>query len=134
AELLLAGEVLGGERLVDLDQVEVGLLEAGPGEGAADRRDRADAHDRGLDAGDVPLDHAGQRGEVVALYRLFAGDDQRAAAVADARRVARGDDAALLERGRQFGHRLEVGLAARVFVGGELGHALLRLDLDRGEL
>src|SRR5437868_361444 len=60
-ELLLDRQVLGGERLVHLDQVVVGELAAGALERAPDRRGRADAHDLRVAAGDAPVDQAAER-------------------------------------------------------------------------
>src|SRR5438105_690732 len=45
------GQCLGGEGLVDLDQVHVFKLQAGAFEGLVRGWDRTDAHDRGIDAG-----------------------------------------------------------------------------------
>ena len=61
AELALARQDLGGERLVDLDPVDVVEVELRGLERLADRRDRADAHHRGVDAGDADGDDAGER-------------------------------------------------------------------------
>ena len=55
AELLLDGEVLRRERLVDLDEIDVADLEPRAVQRAADRRRRADAHDLRIAAGDAPL-------------------------------------------------------------------------------
>ena len=52
AELAHAGERLGGEGLVELDDVDVLDLEAGARERLAARRDRTDAHDLRRAAGD----------------------------------------------------------------------------------
>ena len=60
-QLAGAGEDLGGEGLVQLDQVDLVEREAGGGEGAGDRLDRADAHVGGVDAGDAEGDDPGER-------------------------------------------------------------------------
>src|SRR5262245_64097586 len=69
AELLLDGEILRRERLVDLDEVEIGQLVARLVHGAADRRRRADAHDLGIAAGVGPLRDLGERLPAVLLRR-----------------------------------------------------------------
>src|SRR6185369_9193700 len=48
-KLALTGERLRGERLVDLDEIEIGDLPAGATEGLLDRGDRTDAHIARLD-------------------------------------------------------------------------------------
>src|SRR4051794_35592402 len=70
-ELTGAGEDLGGERLVDLDQVDVVEREAGVGERVGYRLQRPDAHDRRVDAGDAGGDDAGQRLGAEFLGALF---------------------------------------------------------------
>ena len=49
---LMTASAWDGEGLVDLDQVDVCELQAGPFEGLVRRRHRADAHDGRIDAGD----------------------------------------------------------------------------------
>ena len=51
AQLAGDGDGLGGEGLVDLDQVDVVELHVGPVEHLAHRRDRAHAHDPRVHAG-----------------------------------------------------------------------------------
>ena len=61
AQLLLAREILRRERLVDLDQVEIGERQPGALERLADRRRRAHAHQRRLDADRRPRHDAAER-------------------------------------------------------------------------
>ena len=62
AELAGGGHHLGGERLVDLDEVDVIDGHAGPAQRLADGLDRAEAHDLGIEGahagGDDPADAA----------------------------------------------------------------------------
>ena len=96
-ELLLHRQVLRREGLVHLEEVEVGELRPGPGHGVPDRRHRADAHDRGVDAGDAPVDEPGQRREPASVGPRAARHDQHGGAVGDAAGRAGVDDAVLLE-------------------------------------
>ena len=59
---LADGMHLGGERLVDLDEVDVVDRHAGPGERLAARLDRAEAHDLGVEAGDARRRRCGRAG------------------------------------------------------------------------
>ena len=76
AELAGAGEDLGGEGLVELDQVDLVELEAGGGERARDRLDRADPHVGGVDAGDAEGDDPGERLGAELLGALLGGDQR----------------------------------------------------------
>ena len=60
-QLALAGDHLRGERLVDLDQVDIGEREPGRLEHLLRGRDRPDAHDLGRHARPRHPDDAGQR-------------------------------------------------------------------------
>jgi hypothetical protein len=119
-------EVLGhrhglhGERFVRLDHVHVGRLEAGFLEHALHRRDRAEAHDLGLDAR-VGIGHqARHRLQVVLLCMRRRSHDDRRARIVDPRRIARGHRAVLLEHGLQPAEVGHVRVLAHVLVGREL--------------
>jgi hypothetical protein len=100
----------------------------------ADRRRGADAHDLRLDAGDAPLDERASGVRPRALAHSRSTTHERRGAVADARRVARGDHAVLLEDRRSFA-RLHRGLRARVLVlVDDDVLALLPLELDGRDL
>ena len=93
AELLVGRHDLGGERLVDLDQVDVVDAHAGAGEGLLARLDRAHAHDLGGQAGEAGRHDPGQRLEAE-LGGLGVGhDDDRGGAVVERAAVAGGHDA-----------------------------------------
>src|SRR5205807_6976454 len=91
AETAQQGEGLGGERLVEFDEVDVVDVQVGAGEQLAGCRVRADAHDPGRDTGRGDRGDAGQRGQRVALDRPGGGDQERHGAVVDTRGVAGGD-------------------------------------------
>jgi hypothetical protein len=84
--LAVAGQHLGRERLVELDQVEV--VGAAPRELAQlrDRGHRPDAHDLGRDAGLGRLTEDRERLETQRLGALLAHQQQGRRAVGDARR------------------------------------------------
>ena len=63
SELLGRRDHLGGERLVDLDEVDVVDRHVGPGERPAAGLDRAEAHDLGVDGRHRAGDDAGERGD-----------------------------------------------------------------------
>ena len=60
AHVLVHGAGLGGEGFVGFHQIEVGDLPAGLLQRRARRRDRADAHDRGIDTGLRPSRRCGR--------------------------------------------------------------------------
>ena len=97
----------------------------------ANRRRRAHAHQRRLDADRGPRHDAAERLRAFRLHRILAGDDQRGRAVDDAAGVAGGDDAVLLEHRRQLRENLHRRLGPHVIVLLDERDALLRLDLDR---
>src|SRR5205809_904576 len=91
AELLGNGEDLAGEGLVDLDQIDVVQGEAGALQRDLRGRNRADAHDVRIAAGDAPGDDAA---EGLLVSGVFGGSDgDHGGAVDDAAGVAGGDEA-----------------------------------------
>ncbi len=128
-------EADGGERLVELEQVEIGDLHAGGVERTVDRarrlrqqrrvgtRDHAEAHELG-DRRDAERLGLGRR-----------HDHDRRGAVGDLRRVAGGDGAVLGERGAQSAERLRGRARSHAFVGVDQDRVALALrDLDRRDL
>ena len=98
---------LGGERLVELDEVEV--LDADPGalERLARGRHRADAHDRRVDARRRPSTTTRASGLQAELARPLRLDEQhRRRAVVDPGAVAGGHGAAVAERRPELRERL----------------------------
>ena len=102
-----------GERLVDLDQVEVGDGQAGLLERLVDRVRRLRLQ-RGVGTGDdaVRAD-LGEHGRPGRSALRLAHHDDRARAVGDLRRRAGGDRAVLGERRAQLAERLGVVSAGR---------------------
>ena len=88
AELPAIGEGLGGERLVDLDQVERLDRQLDPVEQPADALDRGEEQPLRLDLGLGVADDPGQGLQAEPLDRALAGDDRRRGAVRDPGRVA----------------------------------------------
>ena len=137
--LAQAGEHLGGERLVELDQVDLVEGEPGAVEGRGGRGDRADAHHLGADAGDGPRLQGEQRAQPAALGLLAGGHDAHRGAVVLAAGVAGGDGGLgvdLLAHRPQRGQLLEGGLGAGVLVAvdDDVGLAAAARDGDRHEL
>ena len=116
AQLLLAREVLRREGLVDLDQVEIVERQLRALERLADRRRRAHAHQRRLDADRRPRHDAAERLRAARLRGILAGDHQRRRAVDDAAGVAGRHDAVLLEHRRQLRQDLHRRLGPHVIV------------------
>ena len=85
AELAAVGEGLGGERLVDLDEVERLDRHLDPVEQAADALDRREEQPLRRDLGLGVADDPGERLEAEPLDGAFAGDDRGRRAVGDAR-------------------------------------------------
>ena len=91
-------------------------LPAGLFERLAGGRDRAGAHDRGIDAGGGPGGDAGERREPALLRLRFRHQHDGGGAVIDARRIAGGHGAVLREGGLQLGERFDGGAGADVLV------------------
>ena len=109
------GQHLRGERLVQLDQIEVVDAEADPIAQLLNRRHRADAHDARIDAGARPPEDFRARSQPAGARGLRRRQHQRGSPVGDARRGARGDDPGtpfdLAEDRRQLAQALERRLA-----------------------
>ena len=99
------------------------------------RVDRADAHDRGVDAGGREAHQPPERGQAEGRGALAGHHDQRGGAVAHLRRVAGGDGAVGGEDRLQPGHLGGVGVVADALVGleGDLAHVGAAVALDDGE-
>src|ERR1044071_2887950 len=75
-QLLLDGEVLAGESLVDLHEVYVRELQVRLLQRLANRGDGADAHHVGLDARVGPTDNAPGGRQALLLHVILARDDE----------------------------------------------------------
>ena len=97
AEVLVDRAGLRREGLVGLDQIEIADVPAGLLQRGARGRDRPGAHDLGIDAGLAPGHDAAEH--LLAFLGGLLGGHQhhRGGAVIDARGVAGGDGAVLLE-------------------------------------
>ena len=130
-ELLGRGDDLGGEGLVDLDQVDVVDGHAGPLEGLADGLDGPEAHDLGVEAGHAAGHDAGQGGDAELAGPGVAHDDDRGRAVVERAGVAGRDRAALAEDRLELGQALEGGARPGAVV---LGHHRAVGQGDRDDL
>src|SRR5262249_23344635 len=100
AEPVAAVDDLGGEGLVQLDDVDVLELHAGVFEQLRHGEDRADSHLVGLAAGEHAAAEDPERPDAERLRALGGHDQRRRRTVGELRRVPRRHRAALLERGR----------------------------------
>ena len=119
AHLLVDRAGLRRERLVDLHQVEVLRLPAGLLQAQLRGRHRAHAHDRRVEPGArIGADHR-ERLQAERRRALRRHHQHRGGAVVQARGIAGGHRAGLVERRAQAGQRLGAGLAVDELVGGE---------------
>src|ERR1019366_4860392 len=138
AQLFPAGHDLGGERLVDLDDVDVADRHSRVLEQLLYRRDRPDAHDLGANRRDRRGDDARLRREAAVTGAFLGHDQERRRPVVERAGVAGSHRAALLERRAQGAELLERRTRARAVVLPDhlLGHvdlvALAVLVLVRG--
>ena len=114
-----AGQRLGGEGFVELDQVDVGERQAGALEGLLRGRHGAGAHHGRVDAGDGRGANFHERLEAERLGALFAHHQQRGGAVVERRAVAGRHRAHAgherrLQRGERFQARVARGCTGRV--------------------
>ena len=114
--LPVPGEHRGGERLVDLDHVEVGQRQARTLQDLGRRRDRSGEHQLRIGARDREVDEARSRPQAEAISHGVAHDQQPGGTVGDLGAVARRDPTVLLERRTE---RTELGQVgdANPFVG-----------------
>ena len=111
-----AGQDLAGERLVELDQIDVVEAQTASLEQLTGRRHRSDSHDSRLDADDLPIDQSGDDRQASCARRFSAGHDEGRSAVGDSRCIARGDRASVAKDGRQLGERRGLDAVTRVLV------------------
>ena len=136
AELVDARDRLAGERLVELDEVEVVDAEPGPRERLAGGRHGPEAHDRRVDAGDGGRHDPRHRPEARVARPLASTSEDRRRAVVDPGAVARGHGAALAERRPELARAPRWSVSARGCSSRSttIGVALLLRDRDRDDL
>ena len=135
AVVLEEGEHLHGERLVDLEGLDVVDREAGQPQRLLGRRDRAGAHHLGLDADEGVGDQAHLHGEAELARGLLVGQQRGGGAVVDARGVAGGDVAVRAEGGLEARERLHGRLGAHRLVGrGQAPAGVGRAGRDRHQV
>ena len=130
---LLTASACAAKASFEFDDVEVVDREAGLLEQLLHRRDRADAHHLGPDAGDGVAEDPRPRLQPGLLGGVGGGEHDRRRAVVEAAGVAGGDAAVLPERRPKLRQRLGGG-RLRVLVGGEADRLAFHLDLDRHDL
>ncbi len=115
-ELADHDQALRCKRLVQLDEVEIRNRDTGALEELADRGDRADAHDLGIDACNRRADERSERlgGQLACL--VLARDDEGGGAVVDPGRVAGCDGPVLAEGCLETGERLGARVRAWMLV------------------
>src|SRR5262249_6900275 len=115
------GERLAGERLVELDQVDIGEPEAGQFQHLGNGDYWADAHDLRADAGDCEADEPQERLESELSGALALHNYHGCGAIAALGGVARGHRSADLERGAELRKAFSGGVAPRSLVALEDG-------------
>ena len=121
-KLLDAGQRLGGEGLVELDNIDLVERQAGPGQRLADRRHRAEAHQFGLAAGDREGADARQHRQPMLAGVILAGHQHRRRAVGQRRGAAGGDRTRGVEGRGQTGQRRCRGLGPDAAIGLDTGN------------
>ena len=110
------GERLRGERLVQLDEVEIVDRHARARKQLADRGNRPDTHHPRIDSGNCARDEPRERTGAERLGLPRAGHDDRSRAVVQATRVPGRHAAVGPKRGLQGGELLGRRVGPRVFV------------------
>src|SRR4051794_12500668 len=116
AELLVRRDHLRGERLVDLDEVDVVDRHLRASEGLLGGLDRTETHDLRRQAGDTGRHDAGEWRDAELLRLRVAHDDDRGGAVVERARVARSDPSVRTEHRLQLSHPFDSDPGARAIV------------------
>src|SRR5262249_44904247 len=126
AELADYNEALRGERLVQLDEIEVGRLDSGPGKKPAHRRHGPNPHHARVNAGDRTGHETAERLGAELAGPLLARDHERGGTVVDPARVACCDRSVLAERGLEPSELLRGRVGPRMLVAADAvdGHHL----------
>lgn len=132
------GQHLRGERLVQLDDVQIGEREARPRERLLRRRDRTDPHDPRRDPGHRPRTQAQHRAETEPLRDLWCCDDAGGRAVVLAGGVPRGHGRLGVLCGHdrpESGERIEARILTGVLIDRHRRRTTATVrDLDGNEL
>src|SRR5581483_768894 len=107
-------EALGGERLVQLDEVHVLKRDAASLDELANGRDRPDAHHAWIDPGDSTAYERAEWLHAQLTRLLLGGDDESRRAVVDPGGIPGGDRPALAEGGLERGELLRGRVRTRV--------------------
>jgi hypothetical protein len=97
AELLLDCKVLGGERLVHLNEIHIVEFQAGTGERLPGGWSRSNSHDARIDAYAGPGEQAAQGTEATLGREPSTGKQEGCRAIANAGCIPGGHDSVLLE-------------------------------------
>ena len=130
-EIAGGGDHLDGEGLVDLDQVDVGDGQPGPGQRPAAGLDRSEAHDLRAERADPGRHDPGQRGQAQLGGPPVAHDHHRGGPVVQRAAVAGGDGAVGPEGRFERGDGLQRGAGPGAVVAGDHGAVG---QGDRGDL
>src|SRR5215213_7933113 len=135
AELARDGDGLDGEGFVQLDEIDIVKVPAGPLKRGADRGNGSHHDQTGLDSARRLRDDAGEGLAAQAARGFGRSDDEGGGPVVDAGRVARGHAAAFFESGLQVREGFERRVLARPLVrSDEERLALLLGHFDRYDL
>ena len=124
-ELAHACQRLDGERLVQLDDVEVSGGQPGPLQSLSCRRDRPDTHHVGWSPLQPPTPQRVPWAPAVPAHPLLGRNQDGGGTVVHRRGVACGDGPALAEDRAEHGERLKRSIGPRSLVGGHDGTALV---------
>ena len=134
AEVVEQREHLNGERLVELEQADVVDRQPGLAQRLLGARDRADAHDLGLDAGEPEAGQLHLDREVELLGGVRAREQRHRRAVGQRRGVSGGDPSVRTERRLETGETLHGRLGTHALVLGGETPAGFAPDGDRDEV
>ena len=110
------GEILPGESLIHLDQINLFQLQPGFFERQSRGRNRTAAHDFGINSGNAPAHNASQRLHI-AFFRLLQGHEHHgSAAIHNAAGVSGCHSAVFAESGLQFGQYFHGGIRPQMIV------------------
>ena len=122
------GEHLSRESFVDFDDIDLRKLETCQRQHLLCRGHRTDSHDARLDACDGRPEHTGARPQRPPIDRGFAREQQRAAAIVDARSIACSDGAVGFDDRLQFRECFEPSVGPWMLIAGDDGFDALAFE------